>query len=165
MSETSSPLKRFLTLQMTKIRKIAGVGSLFLLVLNLALQLYPNIEQRGVHPYVGIPLTIIGMGILIWIGSHIYVKIVQMSKYESLSEVRLNPYSVNHIAPFEELRYRYVDIPQMEAIYSTMKEGKAKQEFKKNIDIFKEWVELGYIPDKYFPPHLKKSIMYKGKRL
>lgn len=145
-------------------KRMAGVGSLILLAINLSFTAYPYIEFRfpkyilGVIPraWVGVPLLLLFVIILILIGSHIYVCKLEMYRTEHGAEILYNPYSIYQISPFEEMLHRNISIPTLIGIYSVMPDGKEKEQVKKSLDDFKKWVDLGYIPKEDFPDHLHR---------
>ena len=149
-------IRRFFNLQYVKIKRTAAVGSLIMLVLNLSFVIYPYIEHRGIHPYLAIPGIFISVIFVVWLLAHIYVRKMEMYRTESLAEKILNPYSVYAIGPFEEMKYRNFEIVIMEYLYELLPEGEKKQQLKEQIKKVKNWVDLGYIPKKDFPKHLKK---------
>jgi len=149
-------IRKFFNLQYVKIKRTAAVGSLIMLVLNLSFVIYPYIEHRGIHPYIAIPGIFILVILIIWILAHLYVRKMEMYRTESLAEKILNPYSVYAIGPFEEMKYRNFEMIIMESLYDLFPEGEKKQQLKQQIDKVKNWLELGYIPKKDFPKHLKK---------
>jgi len=148
--------RRFLNLQYVKIKRTAAVGSLILLIINLSFTTYPFIEHRGVHPYFAIPLIFLIVFLLVWLGAHIYVKKLEMYRTESVAEKVYNPYAVYAIGPFEEMKYRNMDLVIMEMLYDLLPEGDKKQKLKNQIQTVTRWCDLGYIPKKDFPKHLKK---------
>ena len=159
-------IRRFLNLQYVKIKRTAAVGSLVMLILNLSFTMYPFIEHRDIHPYFAIPLIFLAVFFLVWLASHIYVKKFEMYRTESVAEKVYNPYAVYAIGPFEEMKYRYMDLVIMETLYDLLPEGEKKQKLKDQIKTVREWCDLGYIPKKDFPKHLKKYyITDKENRL
>jgi hypothetical protein len=154
-------IRKFFNMQYVKIKRTAAVGSLIILTLNLSFSIYPFISHRGIHPYVAIPLLFSIVIIVIWIAADFYVKRLEMYRTESLAERILNPYAIYAIGPFEEMKYRHMEIPIMEAISKMMPEGKEKNIFDTQLDKVKTWCNLGYIPRKDFPNHLKKYYISK----
>ena len=148
--------RRFLNLQYVKIKRTAAAGSLIMLILNLSFTMYPYIEHRGVHPYFAIPLIFLVMFLLVWLVAHIYVKKLEMYRTESVAEKLYNPYAVYAIGPFEEMKYRNMDLVIMETLHDLLPEGEKKKKLKEQIETVRGWCDLGYIPKKDFPKHLKK---------
>jgi hypothetical protein len=153
--------RRFLNLQYVKIKRTAAVGSLIMLILNLSFTMYPFIEHRGVHPYFAIPLVFLILFLLVWMAAHLYVKKLEMYRTESIAEKVYNPYAVYAIGPFEEMKYRNFDIVVMETLYDILPDGSKKQQLGEQIKKVKRWCDLGYIPKKEFPQHLKKYYITK----
>jgi len=153
--------RKFINLQYVKIKRTAAVGSLVMLIINLSFTIYPYIEHRGVHPYFAIPLIFLGAFLLVWLGAHIYVKKFEMYRTESVAEKVYNPYAVYAIGPFEEMKYRNMELIIMEMIYDVLPEGDKKKKFKEDIEKVRKWCDLGYIPKKDFPKHLTKYYMTK----
>jgi hypothetical protein len=152
-------IRKFLNLQYVKIKRTAAVGSLIMLILNLSFVIYPYIEHRGIHPYFAIPGIFILVIFIVWMLAHIYVKKMEMYRTEFLAEKILNPYSVYAIGPFEEMKYRNFDIIILESLFELLPEGEKKQILQNQIMKVKNWCELGYIPKKDFPKHLKKCYI------
>jgi len=159
--QTTERLRKFINLQYVKIKRTAAVGSLVMLILNLSFTIYPYIEHRDIHPYAAVPLLFFGIFFLVWIAAHVYVSKMEMYRTEFLAEKILNPYSVYAIGPFEEMKYRSMDLVIMEALYDLTPEGEKKRRLREQIDQVKKWVELGYIPKKDFPKHLKRYYITK----
>lgn len=161
--KSSDRLKKFINMQYVKIKRTAAVGSLIILALNLSFSIYPFIEHRNIHPYIAIPLVFIIVVFLLWMAAHLYVKKLEMYKTESLAERILNPYSVYAIGPFEEMKYRNIDLVIMKYIFELLPEGKQKQDLKDQIEKVTHWCNLGYIPKKDFPQHLRKYYITKNE--
>jgi len=156
-------IRRFINMQYVKIKRTAAVGSMIILALNLSLSIYPFIEHRNIHPYIAIPFLFISVVFILWLAAHIYVKKLEMYKTEFLAERILNPYGVYAIGPFEEMKYRNMDLVIMENLYALLPEGKQKQELREHIKKITRWCDLGYIPKKDFPNHLKKYYLTKNE--
>ena len=148
-------IRKFINMQYVKIKRTAAVGSLIILTLNLSFSIYPFISHRGIHPYFAIPSLFITVLVLVWVAADIYVKRFEMYRTEFLAERILNPYSVYAIGPFEEMKYRSMEIPIMEALSGLMPSGVDKARFDEQLLKVKKWCDLGYIPKKDFPAHLK----------
>jgi len=167
-------LRKFINIQYVKMKRMAAVGGLVLLAVNLSFTVYPYVEFRfpekifGIIPstYVGVPIIFVIIVFLIWVGAHIYISKMEMYRTESLADRIFNPYTIYAIGPFEEMLYRTMTIPTLQAAYSSMPECKEKEEVKKQLDRAKKYVDLGYIPKEDFPEHLKKYyITNKERRL
>jgi hypothetical protein len=160
---TADRLRRFVNMQYVKIKRTAAVGSMIILALNLSFSIYPFIQHRNIHPYVAIPLLFIAVILILWIAAHIYVKKLEMYKTEFLAERILNPYGVYAIGPFEEMKYRNMDLVIMNYLYELLPEGKSKQELQQQIQKVTHWCDLGFIPKKDFPNHLQKYYLTKNE--
>jgi len=158
--------RRFFNEQYVKMKQMAAVGSLILLAINLSLTIYPYIEHRRVHPYAAVPLLFLGIMLLIWFGSHIYVKKMEMYRTERRAEVLFNPYAIYAMNPFQEMTFKHMYLPMMESICIALPEGKDKEKMKKNVAMVKRWCDKGFIPKEDFPKHLKRYYLTnKQKRL
>lgn len=151
--------RKILNLQYVKIKRTAAVGSLIMLILNLSFTMYPFIEHRNIHPYFTIPLIFLIVFLLVWLAAHIYVKKLEMYRTESVAEKFFNPYAVYAIGPFEEMKYRNMDLVIMKILHDLLPEGEKKQKLKEQIEKIRGWCDLGYIPKKDFPKHLKKYYL------
>jgi len=166
-------IRKFFNEQYVKMKRLAAVGSLILLAVNLSFTVYPFIEFRfpeniWIIPraWLVIPLLLFFIILLIWIISHIYIKKMEMYRTESRADQLYNPYCVYAFNPFQEMWWRHIYIPQMEGIYHNMEEGKEKDKLKSKIEMVNDWLDKGYIPKKDFPQHLKKYyITDKEQRL
>lgn len=156
-------LRRFINMQYVKIKRTAAVGSMLILALNLSFSIYPFIEHRGIHPYFAIPLLFIIVILILWLAAHIYIKKMEMYKTEFLAERVLNPYGVYAIGPFEEMKYRNMDLVIMQELADLMPEGKRKKDLQNQIQKVTHWCDLGYIPKKDFPKHLQKYYLTKNE--
>jgi len=159
--EKEERFRKFFNLQYTKIKRTAAVGSLIMLIMNLSFTIYPFIEHRGFHPYYAIPIIFFFIFLLVWLAAHIYVKKFEMYRTESLADKIYNPYSVYAIGPFEEMKYRNIDIVIMETLYDILPDSNKKQVLGEQIKKVKRWCDLGYIPKQEFPQHLKKYYIKK----
>ena len=154
-------IRKFINMQYVKIKRTAAVGSLVILTLNLSLSIYPFISHRNIHPYFAIPLLFTSVMLILWIAADIYVKRLEMYRTEFLAERILNPYSIYAIGPFEEMKYRTMEIPIMGALSKIMPKGQEKNDFEKHLTKLKKWCDLGFIPKADFPSHLKKYYITK----
>ena len=161
--KTSDKIRRFINMQYVKIKRTAAVGSMVILALNLSFSIYPYIEHRNIHPYIAIPSLFIAVVFLLWLAAHIYVKKLEMYKTEFLAERVLNPYGVYAIGPFEEMKYRNMDLIIMQNLYELRPDGKQKQELQNQIKRVTHWCDIGYIPKKDFPKHLQKYYLTKNE--
>ncbi len=164
MVDEKERIRKFFNQQYVKMKRMAAVGSLVLLAINLSFTIYPYVEHRDIHPYIAVPIIFLVIVFLIWGAAHIYIKKMEMYRTEALAEKIYNPYTVYAIGPFEEMLYRYTTIPTMEGIYHSLPDGDAKEQLKQKIDKAKHWVEIGYIPKEDFPEHLKKYYITKKTR-
>jgi hypothetical protein len=154
-------------------KRMAAVGSLVLLAVNLAFTIYPYIEFRfpteiyGIpRAWIGVPLVFIIIIFLIWGASHIYVRVFEMYRTESKADVIYNPYAVYALNPSAEMMIRDIYIPIMESNYALLHEGKDKERLDGEIKKVKNWCNKGYMPKEDFPEHLKSMyITEKQKRL
>lgn len=160
--------RKFLNIQYVKMKKVAAVGSMILLAINLSLTVFPYVQHRfpklifGIIPneYVGIPIVFVMIVFVIMLGAHLYVKKLEMYRTEQMAEVMFNPYSVYALAPFQEMIYSYSAIPMMKALLTTLsKDSSEYKELKTKLGRFEEWCVLGYIPKEDFPDALKKYYL------
>lgn len=152
-------IRGWINFQLGMLKRTATVINMFLLVFANSLLLSGYLEQRNIHPYVAIPLVFISVSIILWYLSRFFVLKMEMYRTEKLTDKILDPFAVYGLIPYEEMWFRELFIPNMEARYSMMPEGRAKEEYKKHIDNVKEWVVNGIIPKKQFPEHLKKYYL------
>jgi len=184
--DESERLRKFINIQYVKMKQMAAVGSLLLLAVNLSFVIYPYIEHRfpeyifTIIPRAWIGVLIIFMFIvfLIWIIAHLYVKKMEMYRTEHRAMIMFNPYQVYAFQPFWEMWWRDVYIPQMRSQLSTLKslfriekEENEKKQLQKDIDYLgveikkvQEWLDLGFIPKKDFPNHLKPYYITKKEQ-
>lgn len=149
-------VRRFFNMQIQKLKRVASIGSLILLVFNLSLLIYPYIEHRNVHPYLAIPTIFVLISLLILLLAHAYLKWLDMYRTEQETERYFNPYAVYAFQPWDEMVYRYIHIPMLEAVYHMQPEGNYKRDLEQLIKKLYRWVNKGYIPKEDFPDHLKK---------
>lgn len=154
-------IQRFINIQILKLKKVAAVGSLILLLLNFSFVAYPYLEYRGIHPYFIIPAIFFSLALFILFLAHIYLKWFDMYRTEAEAERYFNPYTVYAIGPFEEMQYRYLMLPMVEAVIHLQKDDDKKKEIVERVEQFRKWVNLGYIPKEDFPKHLKKFYITK----
>ena len=154
-------LRKIINMQYVKMKRMAAVGSLMLLAVNLAFTIYPYVVFKmpgdifGISRiYLAVPIIFIFIVLLIWFSAHIYVHIFEMYRTETMAEYTYNPYAIYAITPLLEMEFRHSRIPTMEGIYATMTEGVEKEKLKLDIDKMKKWCDLGYIPKEDYPEHL-----------
>jgi len=164
-------IRKFINEQYVKMKRMAAVGSLVLLAVNLSFTIYPYIEHRfpekaWIIPraWIAIPFLLLIIIFIIWIIAHIYIRKMEMYRTESRADQLYNPYAVYAFNPFQEMWWRHVYIPQMKAIHFNMKEGKEKEEMKNQIEMIQNWLDKGYIPKSDFPNHLKKYYLTKKQQ-
>ena len=173
MVDESEKFRGFFNTQYVKMKRMAAVGSLVLLAVNLAFTIYPYIEFRFPETiyslpkaWVGVPLVFIIIIFLIWGMSHIYVRVFEMYRTETRADVLYNPYAVYAMMPKEEMTIRGIYLPIMETNCKLLPDGVEKEKMKAEIDKVKIWCNKGFIPKDDFPEHLKSMyITDKQKRL
>lgn len=168
MADDTEKVRRFINMQYVKMRRVAAIGSLVLLAVNLAFTIYPFLSSISIFKniYVSIPIIFLVIFSVIWLAAHIYVNKMEMYRTEQLAEVTLNPYSIYAVTPYEEMIYRTKDLPLMRSLKEILPDGERKKELEESIKKVELWVELGYIPKKEFPKHLERYyITNKEKRL
>jgi len=164
--------RKFINIQYVKMKKVAAVGSMILLAVNLSLTVFPYVQHRfpklvfGLIPseYIGIPIVFIIIVFLILLGAHFYVRKLEMYRTEQMAEVMFNPYSVYALNPFQEMWFRHIDIPMLESLKEVLPEGEQKKNLEKHLKTVYNWIEKGYIPKKDFPEHLKKFYLTKKEQ-
>jgi len=172
LKDEGEKIRKFFNEQYVKMKRMAAVGSLVLLAVNLSFTVYPYIEFRfpefffGIIPrtWVIVPLLLFFIIFLIWCVSHIYIRKMEMYRTESRADQLYNPYAVYAFNPFQEMWWRNIYVPQMEGIYYNMSNGNEKDKLKKQIEMVKDWLNKGYIPKKDFPNHLKKYYLTKKEQ-
>lgn len=160
MVDEKERFRKFLNMQYVKMKRMAAVGSLVLLAVNLSFTIYPYVEHRDIHPYLGVPIIFVIIVLLIWLAAHIYVQKLEMYRTESLADKIFNPYTIYQIGPFEEMKYRNMELPIMKSLCKGLK-GDEKKEMEEYVKRVEKWLELGYIPKDDFPEHLKKYYITK----
>lgn len=183
MFDKDETIRKLINMQYVKMKHLSAVGSLVLLTLNLSFVLYPYIEHRLPETYfniiprawIGIPTIFFITLLLVWSVAHFYVKKMEMYRTERRADVMFNPYQVYAFQPFWEMWWRDVYVPQMKTQLSLLKtlcrkesDKKEKEKLQKDISYMEEetkkienWLELGYIPKKDFPEHLRKYYITK----
>ncbi len=165
MKDEKEKIRKFFNMQYVKMKRVAAVGSMILLAINLTLTLYQYIEHRDIHPYIGIPILFVAIMLVILLCAHIYVKKMEMYRTEAHAEVVFNPFSVYAFSPFEEMMYTNSIVPIMEAMVHLLPKGSDE---RKTLDIkskkFRRWCEMGYIPKDEFPDKLKEYYITNMQR-
>lgn len=143
-------MKTWMNKQLFKFQQVFPISTLILLIINLSLQIYGQLEYRNLPFYQTTFSIMLVLFLCVWGFAHIYNDYFEMYKHKKLVEVTLyNPYQVYAFSPFEEVVWRTIYIPMLEEIGS------------KNVDKIKRWLDLGYIPKEDFPDHLKKYYLTK----
>jgi len=167
-------LRKFINLQYVKVRRVAAVGSLILLMINLSLTTYPYISHRlgeyifGIpSAYIGIPFVFVLIGLIVLFLAHIYVKKMEMYRTEQHAEIKYNPFSVYAFSPFEEMMYTNSIVPIMKGLVHVLpKDSKERKKLEEEAKRFERWCKLGYIPKEEFPKNLMEYyITDKQQRL
>ena len=176
MFDQDETIRKFINMQYVKMKHLSAVGSLVLLTLNLSFVLYPYVEHRfpmiffGVLPrvWVGIPIIFFVTLFFVWCVAHFYVKKLEMYRTEKRADIMFNPYQVYAFQPFWEMWWRDVYIPQMKTQLSLLKSLHRKGDslgdisyLESEIRKIENWLDLGYIPKKDFPEHLRKYYITK----
>jgi len=190
--DDNEKIRNFVNMQYVKMKRMAAIGSLLLLAVNLSFTIYPYVSHRFNNYVFGIPSAWFGVTsifflvvFIIWLGSHVYTTTMEMYRSEKKAEIILNPYQVYAFQPFWEMWWRDIYIPQMKAQLVTLKYLKSIEEKKnkENYDTIQyhnitneinyleseikkveNWLDLGYIPKEDFPKHLKKYYITKKQR-
>ena len=156
MFDEKEKLRSFFNTQYVKMKRMSAVGSLILMAINLSLTLYPYLAWREFNIYFAVPLIFIGIILLIWAMSHVYVRVFEMYRTESKADVLYNPYAVYAMAPKDEMFIRDVYLPIMESSYKLMPDCIEKNNLGVEVSKVKVWCEKGFIPKEHFPEHLKQ---------
>lgn len=163
MTDDTERFRRFINMQYVKMRRVAAIGSLVLLAINVSFTVYPFLT--GIYlfekSYIGIPVIFLTIILVIWLMAHIYVNKMEMYRTEQLAEVTLNPYAIYAITPIQEMHFRTKDLPLMRSLREILPDGEQKIELEKSIKQVEGWVERGYIPKKEFPEHLERYYITK----
>ena len=148
-------IRRWINIQIVKLQQVASVGALLLMILSNALIINQYIVWRGIHPYVGITLVFVGLLVLVLFLAHIYIRMLEMNRTQKRAELELNPYAVYAFGPFEEVLWRTLHIPTLEAAWINIPDDNPKKkEIGELLNKAKKWVDLGYIPREDYPKHL-----------
>jgi len=160
MVDKEEKVRSFVNLQYIKLKKVAAVGSMVLLAINLSLTIFMYMEERDIHPYIGIPIVFFVVMFILWGLAHIYVKKMEMYRTEQMAEVTYNPYSVYALAPFQEMIYSHSAIPMMRALLKMLPEDcEEHKNLKEKLEKFEKWCKEGYIAKEDFPPDLRKYYL------
>jgi hypothetical protein len=167
LRDEKETLRKFLNTQYVKMKRMAAVGSMVLLAVNLAFTVFPYVQHRfdeylfGFVPstYLVITLLFFVIILLIWLGAHVYVRVFEMYRTESVADMMYSPYSIYAMSPKDEIYLRDVNLPMMEAMEKILPEGKQKKDLEQEIQKIKNWCEKGFIPKEDFPQHLKKYYL------
>jgi hypothetical protein len=160
LKDSDEKFRRFVNLQYIKIKKVAAVGSMVLLAINLSLTIFLYMEERDIHPYVGIPVIFTIVMFILWGLAHIYVKKMEMYRTEQMAEVTYNPYAVYAFAPFQEMIYSHYAVPMQKALLRLLpKDSEEYKELKELSEKFEGWCKSGFIPKEDFPPDLRRYYL------
>jgi len=159
-------IRGFINYQYVKLKRVAAVGGLIILVINLAFNVYPYVSHRLIFSniYLGIFLLFILIFFSLLILAHLYVVKVEMYRTEAKADAVLSPYNIYAFTPKDELFLRFFYLPTLEGIYSSLKNTTDKEDMKKVIDTVKFWRDSGYIPKEHFPVELKEWYKTKKER-
>lgn len=160
MVDKEEKFRRFVNLQYIKLKKVAAVGSMIMLSINLSLTIFLYMEERDIHPYIGIPLVFFAVMFILWGLAHIYVKKMEMYRTEQMAEVTYNPYSVYALAPFEEMMQSHSIVPMMRALLKLLPDDcEEHKNLKEMLGKFESWCKNGVIPKEDFPPDLRRYYL------
>jgi len=165
IKDADEKIRKFINLQYVKLKKVAAVGSMILLAVNLSFTIFIFLEWRDIHPYIGIPIIfVIVMFVLLGL-SHIYVRKMEMYRTEQAAEVLYNPYAVYAFAPFQEMIYSFYAVPMQKAMLKLLpKDSEEYKELKELSKKFENWCKKGFIPKEDFPPKLQKYYITEKQR-
>lgn len=150
-------MKHFLFEQIEKLQQFSAIGMPFMLVMNLAISVFGYIQWRGFHPYVGISILTFVMMFIYWSVAHIVVKKGETFKSKARATTKYNPYSVWALSPLQWMLMKHIWFPILQRTAETSEE-------KTEVTMVEKWLELGYLPKKDFPDHLKEFYITKGER-
>jgi hypothetical protein len=157
--EGNGKFRRFVMIQLAKMQKVYMPASLMLLVLTNSLLFIPYFENRDIHPYLSVFFVSSFLFLLLLSIAHIYVRKFGMNQFQHRADVELNPFTVNHLSPLDEVRWRTFYLPSMTTYYKILeninKDDSYLPVLKQEIDKIQRWVNLGYIPPDDAPDHLK----------
>lgn len=162
--------RHFIMMQLGKMQKVYMPVSLMLLVLTNTLLFIPYFENRNIHPYISVIVVSSSLFILLLFIAHIYVRKFGMNQFQHRADIELNPFAVNHLSPLDEMRWRTYYIPSMTAYYEILKNIDKTNPYLKTLEEelnkIQQWVDIGYIPSKHAPEHLKPIFdSIRGHRL
>ncbi len=153
-------MKKKFNIELAKIKQVAMVGSVVLLTLNLALNAYPYLAWRGIHPYLGVSVVFLGILGGIWLLAHLYMNVLEMYKEQKLAEnVLYNPYAVHQFNPFQEVTWMRYNLTVLEALHSLTGDAATREKLQDAIGAVERWLSLGYIPRRDFPTHLQQYYL------
>jgi hypothetical protein len=169
--DANERIRKFVNMQYVKMKRLSAVGSLILLAINLSFTVYPYVEHRFPESianipraWLGVPIILMIIMLLIWLGAHIYVQKMEMYRTEKRAEMVLNPYAVYAFNPFQEMWFGHIYLPTMKGVLELLPEGEEKEKIQKEYDMVRKWIEKGYIPKGDFPKHLKKFYITKKEQ-
>jgi len=155
-------IRKFIAMQYAKVRRMAGIISLVLLMTSDAFLMLPYLEGWGIHPYIGFPMVVLIISVLIWAISHWYYITKDMHRAEQLAEIKLNPYAIYELSPKEQMQLRTQFIPLLVSnarILRNSGDTQGADELNKFVIQLDQWVRSGRIPKDQFPPELDKYII------
>ena len=165
MIDEQERIRGFINRQYVKLKRVASVGSLLLLAVNLSFTIYPYVSHRWVfhNVYFGLMFLNIIILLTLWIIAHVYVNIMEMYRTESKADLLYNPYSIYALTPKEEMLYNYFHLTVLQGLYETVSGEKDTSKLKDSIEKITFWINNGYIPIEHLPEELKKWYITKKR--
>ncbi len=129
-------IKKWFMLQMWRLQQIASIGTLVLLMLNLALQLFGFVKWRGEvlnNPYFTVPLIALILAAIVWGVAIVWDLRLKMWRDQATVLVERNPYTKERLSSKEVFLYGLVYIPVMERL------AKDDPKIDEALKVIKEW--------------------------
>ncbi len=146
-------LKKWFMVQVWRLQQIAMVGSLILLVVNLALTLYGYVRWRLPNPYMGVPLVALVLIGIIWGAAWVWDRHLKLWREQQTVMVDRNQYAGECLNPKEAVLFEWSWIPMVE---------KADPKMADNL---RAWLRKQYLtnpPLREAAAEIKESIL-RGK--
>jgi hypothetical protein len=160
MLDEKEKFREYLNIQFVKLKKVAAVGSLLLLALNLSFAIYPYISYRWLFSniYIGVFLLFISIILIMLFLAHIYVVKLEMYRTETKADYIFNPYATYGLTAKDVIFLEDIYLPILKGDDMSIKERKEK------IMKVESWVKYGYIPKDHFSDNWKEWYITKKER-
>ena len=104
-------MKHWFMTQVWRFQQIAMIATLALMMVNLSLTLYKYVQWRIPDPYIGLPMLVFALLLMVWISAWYYDRKLKLWREQMMVAVDRNPYAQDRLTPKEIINMEWIWIP------------------------------------------------------